>query len=150
MKKLLFLLLFFPLIASAQLDFESNKFKLDFVKLPEIESLISSSLPLNTGFSKKISSKLPSFKMNKSNYRQPVSMYEAMAANDTYVKSDIQISLDPREYGVYGGSSSYSSDGASKVKNIAYKDASFGFLTADSCPPFGICPRCAHNRINGY
>jgi len=106
MKKLLFLLFLFPLIASAQLDFESNKLKLDFVNLPEVESLMSTSLlPSNSGFSKKISSKLPSFKMNKNNYREPVSMYDAMAASENYVKSDIQISLDPKEYGVYGNSS---------------------------------------------
>ncbi|MDN3724042.1 hypothetical protein QRD02_06580 [Aequorivita sp. SDUM287046] len=150
MKKLLFLLLFFPIMASAQLDFESNKFKLDFVKLPEVESLMSTTLPSNTDFSKKISSKLPSFKLDKNNYRQPVSMYDAMAANENYVQSKIQISLDPKEYGVYGGNSSYTPDGSTKVKNIAYKDASRGFLIADSCPPYGVCPRCAPYRINGY
>lgn len=150
MKKLFFLLLLFPLIASAQLDFESNKYKLDFVSLPEVESLMSTSLPSDSGFSKKISNKLPSFKMNKNNYREPVSMYDAMAASENYVKSDIQISLDPKEYGVYGGNSSYSADGSTKVKNIAYKDASRGFLVTDSCPPYGVCPRCAPYRINGY
>jgi hypothetical protein len=149
MKKLLLLLLFIPLIASAQLDFESNKYKLDFVKLPEIESLLTTPLPLDTGFSKKISNKLPSFKMDKNNYREPVSMYDAMAASENYVKSDIKISLDPKEYGVYGNRS-YNPDGSTKVKNIAYKDASRGFLFADSCPPYGVCPRCAPYRIHGY
>lgn len=149
MKKLLFLLFLFPLIASAQLDFESNKFKLDFVKLPEIESLMSTSLLSNADFSKRNSNKLPSFKMNKNNYREPVSMYEAMSASENYVKSDLKISLDPKEYGVYGNSS-YSADGSTKVKNIAYKDASRGFLFADSCPPYGVCPRCAPYRIHGY
>ena len=150
MKKLLLLLFLFPLFASAQLDFESNKYKLDFVSLPEVESLMSTSLlSSNSDFSKKVSKKLPSFKMNKNNYREPVSMYDAMAANENYVKSDIQISLDPKEYGVFGNSS-YSADGSTKVKNIAYKDASRGFLFADSCPPYGVCPRCAPYRINGY
>lgn len=150
MKKLLFLLVFFPLIASAQLDFETNKFRLDFVKLPEIESLMSTSLPSESNFSNKYSKKLPSFKMNKQNYREPVSMYEAMAVNESFVKSDIEISLDPKEFGVYGGNSSYTADGSTKVKNIVYKDASRGFLFADSCPPYGVCPRCAPYRLNGY
>lgn len=149
MKKLLILLLMLPMAASAQLDFESNKFKLDFVSLPDVESLLSNSLPSRTDFSNKISNGLPSFKLNKNNYREPVSMYDAMAASENFINSDIEISLDPKEYGVYGNSG-YSADGATKVKNIAYKDASRGFLFADSCPPYGVCPRCAPYRIRGY
>ena len=123
MKKLLFLFLVFPLMASAQLDFESNKFKLDVVKLPEIESLMSVSLPSNSHFSTKNTNKLPSFKLSKENYREPVSMFEAMAVDESYVSSEIQISLDPREYGVYGGNSIYSADGSTSVRNIAYKES---------------------------
>lgn len=74
-------------------------------------------------------------------------MSEAIATNQSYVKSDIQISLDPRELGIYGGSSSYQADGSSKVKNIAYKDAARGFFVGESCPPNGICPRCAPMRM---
>ena len=127
MKKLLFILLVFPLIASAQLDFETNKFKLDVVKLPEIESLMTTSLPSNSDFSNKYSKKLPSFKLSKENYREPVSMFDVMATNQSYVQSNIQISLDPSEYGVFGGNSSYTADGSTAVKNIAYKE-SRGFL----------------------
>jgi len=133
MKKLLFLLFFFPLIASAQLDYESNKYKLDFVNLPEVESLMSIPLPLNSSFSKKISKKLPSFKMDKNNYREPVSMYDAMATTESYVASDIQISLDPKEYGVYGGNTTYSADGSTKVKNMVYQESS-GFLRPELMP----------------
>lgn len=122
-----------PLIASAQLDYESNKFKLDFVKLPEIESLISTSTLSNSDFSKKITNTLPSFKMNKSNYRAPVSMYDAMATSQNYVKSDLKISLDPKEYGIYGGNSSYSADGSTTVKNISYKE-SRGYLRPELMP----------------
>lgn len=147
MKKLLLLLLFFPLIASAQLDFETNKFKLDFVKLPEIESLMTSSLPSNSNFSNTYSKKLPSFKLSKENYREPVSMYDAMATTESYVKSELKISLDPKEYGIYGGNSSYSSDDATKVKNMVYKDAARGVFFAESCPPYGICPRCAPYKM---
>lgn len=147
MRKLLFFILLFPLITSAQLDFETYTAKLDFVKLPEIESLLTTSLPFDSSFGKKSLKKLPSFKMSKENYREPVSMLDVMVANETYIKSDIKISLDPTEYGVYGGSSSYNTDGSTKVKNIAYKDASRGFSNTDSCPPNGICARCAPYRL---
>ncbi len=141
MKNLLFLLLIFPLIASAQLDFESNKFKLDFVKLPEIESLMTNSLPSDSNFSNNYSKKLPSFKLSKENYREPVSMFEAMATNESYVQSNIQISLDPREYGVYGGNSGYIADGSTSVRNIAYKE-SRGFLRPELMPySYGIYQR---------
>ncbi len=133
MKKLLFLLLLFPLITSAQLDYESNKFKLDFVKLPEVESLMSTSLPSNSSFSKNISKKLPSFKLSKENYREAVSMFDVMATNESYVESDIKISLDPKEYGVYGGNSSYSADGSTSVKNISYKESQ-GYLRPELMP----------------
>lgn len=133
MKKLLFLFLVFPLMASAQLDFESNKFKLDVVKLPEIESLMSVSLPSNSYFSTKNTNKLPSFKLSKENYREPVSMFEAMAASESYVQSNIQISLDPSEYGIFGGNGSYNADGSTSVRNIAYKEAR-GFLRPELMP----------------
>lgn len=133
MKKYLYLIILFPLVASAQLDFETNKFKLDFVKLPEIESLMTTSLPSESNFSSKYSKKLPSFKLSKENYREPVSMYEAMATSENYVKSELKITLDPREYGIYGGNSSYSSDASTKVKNISYKE-SRGYLRPELLP----------------
>lgn len=133
MKKLIYLLFLLPLLSNAQLDFESNKYKLDFVSLPEIESLLSTSLPVNSSFDKKGLNKLPSFKMDKSNYREPVSMFEAMVKNESYIPTNIQISLDPREYGIYGGNSSYSADGATSVKNIAYKE-SLGYLRPELLP----------------
>ncbi|MBK5213802.1 MAG: hypothetical protein JJE55_09105 [Flavobacteriaceae bacterium] len=133
MKNLLFILLLFPLISFAQLDFESNKFKLDFVKLPEIESLMTTSLPSASDFTAKYSNKLPSFKLSKENYREAVSMFDVMSTNESYVRSDIKISLDPKEYGIYGGNSSYSADGSTAVKNISYKE-SRGFLRPELMP----------------
>ncbi|MRT16014.1 hypothetical protein F3C99_03485 [Vitellibacter sp. q18] len=133
MKKLFLLLYLLPLVSMAQLDFESNKFKLDFVSLPEVENLLGDRFPNTPSFAKKTSQKLPSFKMNKNNYREPVSMFEAMAKNESYIPSNIQISLDPREYGIYGGNSSYSADGATSVKNIAYKE-SLGYLRPELLP----------------
>lgn len=147
MKKLLFLLLLFPLFASAQFDFESNKGKLNIVYLPEMESLMITPMPNKIDFVNRYSKKTSSFRLNKENFRKPVSMYEAMATSENYVESKIKISLDPKEFGVYGGSSSYSADGSTKVRNIVYKDASRGFLFADTCPPYGVCPRCAPYKI---
>lgn len=128
MKNILFIFLFFPLIASAQFDFETNKFKLDVVKLPEIESLMTTSLPSNSGFSNKYSKRLPSFKLNKENYREPVSMFEAVTASENTLKSNITISLDPREYGVFTNNQNVNADSATKVRNSVYEDASQPFL----------------------
>ncbi len=147
MKKLVFLVLLFPLFSFGQLDFGSFTGKIDLVSLPEIESLGSLSFSDNSGFILKNSNKLPSFKLNKNNYREPVSMLEAMASAENYVESNIQISLDPKSLGIYGGSSNYSADGSTKVKNTVYKEANSGFWFAGSCPPYGVCPRCAPYRV---
>src|SRR5690606_24918522 len=73
------------------------------------------------------------FKLSKENYREAVSMFDVMATNESYVKSDIKISLDPKEYSVYGGNSSYSADGSTSVKNISYKE-SRGYLRPELMP----------------
>jgi len=151
MKKVWLLVLLFPFLASAQLDFESYKGKLNFVELPVIQEVVSNPFldakPKNT---QNNTQKLPSFRLNKNNYREPVSVFDAMEASESYVKSDIKINIDPREYGVYGGNSSYIPDAATKVENTVYQDAGRGFLFADSCPPYGVCPRCAPYRIGRY
>lgn len=146
MKKLLFLFLFLPLLASAQLDFESNKGKLNFVSLPEVENIFDSPLQGNDYFVKKYSRKLPSFKLSKENYRQPVSMSEAFAASQTYAESNLKPTINVKALGISGGNSNYSSDSSTKVKNAVYKDASSGFYF-HGCPPFGVCPRCAPYRL---
>ena len=60
-------------------------------------------------------------------------MYEAMDTHNSYVKSDLKISLNPEEYGIYGGNSSYSADGSTAVKNISYKEAR-GYLRPELMP----------------
>lgn len=115
-------------MVSAQFDFETNKFKLDVVKLPEIKSLMTSSLPSNSNFSNKYSKKLPSFKLSKENYREPVSMFEAVIASENTLKSNIDITLDPREYGVFTSNQNLNVDGATKVRNSVYEDVSQPFL----------------------
>jgi len=151
MKKVWLLILLFPFLASAQLDFESYKGKLNFVELPVIQEVVSNPfLDAKPKTTRNNVQKLPSFRLNKNNYREPVSVFDAMVASESYVESDLKITIDPREYGVYGGNSSYAPDASTKVQNTVYKDASRGFLFADSCPPYGVCARCAPYRIGRY
>ncbi len=130
MKKLLFLLLLFPMAVMAQFDFEQNKMKLDFVKLPRVESLLSSPLPTEN-FSKLALGRLPSFKLNKNNYREPVSMLEATIASEQSMDSNIKISIDPSEYRVFGDSKAYQADSSTQVRNAVYEDVSQPFLLTD-------------------
>lgn len=117
------------------------------VYLPEIESLMDTPMPSKIRFLNKYSNKLPSFRLSKENYRQPVSMYDAMASGNEYVESSIKTTLNTKNFGISAGNSSYTADVSTKVENLAYKDATRGFLFADSCPPNGICARCAPYRI---
>lgn len=149
MKRIWFLIYLLPFLATAQLDFESYKGKLNFVDLPPVQEVVSNPFleakPKGTNNLRK----LPSFRLNKENYREPVSVFEAMASSEKYVKSDIEISINPKEYGIYGNSN-YSPDSSTKVTNSVYKDAGRGFFYSDSCPPYGICARCAPYRIGRY
>lgn len=128
MKRLLFLIFIFPVIASGQLDFEPKTFRLDFVKLPELESLISIPRVAAPDYSGARGHRLPSFKLNRQNYREPVSMYEAMASSQNMVQSNITISMDPKEYGIFGSNSSYKADSSTKIRNQVYEDVSRPFL----------------------
>ncbi|MBT0608962.1 hypothetical protein [Aequorivita echinoideorum] len=142
MKKWLFIALLLPVFVSAQSDFETRFLRINATTLPEIEDLTTYSLISTSKFSEKV----PSFKMTRENYRKEVNMLEAMTNNQQYIASDIEIKLNPQEYGVFG-SGSYPADGSTAVPNVAYKEAQRGLLVTDSCPPFGICPRCAPSRI---
>lgn len=145
MKKLLFLIFLIPILASAQYDFDTRYFKIDATSLPEIESLTTFSLIKTTKFSQA----LPTFNMSSENYRVPVNMFDAMTGNQSFVNSKIDLRIDPKEYGVYGNSS-YEADGSTAVKNIAYKEAK-GLYYVGTCPPTGICSRCAPFRVGrGY
>lgn len=149
MKKLLFLLFFIPLLGTAQLDLESFKGKLGFLELPVVQNVVDSPLLLKSTGSSSTYRKFPSFGLSKKNYREPVNVFEAMVASESYIKSGIKVDLDAAQYGIYAGSSNYSADSSTKVKNIAYKEAGRGFYFTDSCPPNGICPRCAPYRMGG-
>src|SRR5699024_6193031 len=151
MKKIWLLFFLFPLFATAQLDFESYRGKLNFVELPAVKEVVSNPF-LNAKPNKSTGSlrKLPSIRLSKDNFREPVSVFDAMAASENFVKSDLKVTINPREYSVYGGNSSYPPDGSTRVTNSVYKDAARGFFYSDACPPYGICPRCAPYRIGRY
>src|SRR5690554_4463683 len=120
MKRLVFLLIFFPLFAFSQLDLESNRARFNMVPLPALESPMLTPMPNKIDFLDNQSRKLPSFRLSKENFREPVSMAEAMLTAENYVESRIQVSLNAKNYGIYAGNSSYSADGSTKVKNIVY------------------------------
>lgn len=151
MKKIWLIIVLFPLCATAQLDFESYKGKLNFIDLPVIKEVVTNPfLDANPTKTDNQLRKLPSFRLSKDNFREPVSVFDAMAASENYIKSDLKVTIDPREYNIYGGNNQYSPDGSTKVTNSVYKDAASGFFYSDSCPPYGICPRCAPYRIGRY
>lgn len=151
MKRLVFLFLCFPFIATAQLDLESNNPRLNMVRVPAIESPMLTPMPNKISFLNKFSNKLPSFRLSKENYREPVSMSEAMSTSENYAESDIQMSLNAKFYGISAGNSIYPADGSSKVRNIVYKDVSRGFLYPDLYTRngwgFGVYPTYSPYRV---
>ncbi len=149
MKRGVFLLLFFPLLASAQYDFDTRYYTITSESLPEIEELTSAPFSLEKGPS--ITKKLKTFQMNAENYRQPVDMATAVNENQKFVQRKVDIApLQEQFFGLRGGNKMYQADGATGVKNIAYKEVR-GLNILDPCPPVGICPRCAPYRVGrGY
>lgn len=96
-----------------------------------METPMLTPMPNEIIFLKKHTNKLPSFRLSKENYREPVSMSEAMSTTQNYVESNIQTNLNAKYYGISAGNSSYSADGSTKVRNIVYKDMSRGFNYPD-------------------
>lgn len=144
MKKILFILFLFPLMLSAQLDVETYMGRLNFVELPLVEEAFV--LPSRLEKSASPDNPFSVFRLNRQNFREPVSMMDAFLMEEQTKKSSIELNIDPRSYGVFAGNSSYTPDGSTKINNSAYKEAARGFYVTDNCPPFGICPRCAPYR----
>lgn len=133
-----------PVIGLAQSDFETKYLKINATSLPEISDLTTYSLISTTKFSEKI----PSFKMNQENYRIPVNMSDAINQEQTYAQSNINIKLDPKEYGVYGGNSSYNSDSSTRVRNTVYEESRSPFIM-NNFSPYRLNPYRAPHRIYG-
>ncbi len=149
MKKILIaILIFFPLILLGQNDFDTRYFTINAKSLPELPQITSSSFTLYKA--PVLSQKLPSFKMTKENFWQPVDMAEAISDSRKFVNSAVNINpINAKEYGLTGYGS-YPADKNSAPVNIVYKE-SRGLDLLDPCPPFGICARCAPYRVGrGY
>ncbi|PKA84391.1 hypothetical protein ATE92_2579 [Ulvibacter sp. MAR_2010_11] len=149
MKKSVLLLLFLPVFAMAQYDFDTRYFTITAESLPEIEDLTAPSFSLEKGPT--FSTKLKTFQMNVDNYRQPVDMATAVNDGDKYIQRNVDVGpLQQKLLGSVGVKPGYQTDGTTTVKNIAYKEVR-GLNLMDPCPPYGICSRCAHYRVGrGY
>ncbi|QAA80704.1 hypothetical protein EI546_02715 [Aequorivita sp. H23M31] len=146
MKKLLFLLILFPVIASAQMDFETHRGRLDKLFLPETDNLPA--IPSSLKFVNKYSKMPFSFRLSKENFRQPVSMSDAMASTQNYEESRIKTSLNAKSFGISAGNSTYSPDGSTKVQNFVYEDARRGFIFRDYNSPY--MPNGEYRRFSPY
>ena len=156
-KQLIFILIILPVLAQAQFDFDSRYFTINAASLPEAPKLNETvelkklSEETSTSFTldntPTFAATLNSFKINASNYWQPVDMMGALNTVENYVDTTLDVApLKSQNYGFSG----YAADGSTKVKNMVYKEVR-GLDLLDPCPPFGICPRCAPYRAaRGY
>ena len=129
--------------AFGQYDFENRYLKLEANTLPAIESI--SSIGLYNGVGTSYSSKLKSFQMSAQNYRQPVDMMTAVEGQSSFIKQEYDLSYLQQQF--YGfETEGYQSDGATRVKNEVYQEMR-GLNLVNSCPPTGICARCAPYRL---
>lgn len=143
MKKLLFLVLLLPALAVAQNDFETRYFTINATSLPDVTDLMEFSFDE----SPIVKRSLNEFDMNVQNYRKPVDMASVVGAQKrSFATKEYSIEGLQSQYNGFGSAAQYSPDGSTQLVNPVYKDMS-GFNAADTCPPFGICPRCAHYRV---
>ncbi|MBX2827377.1 MAG: hypothetical protein KTR22_04410 [Flavobacteriaceae bacterium] len=147
MKKLCYILFLLPILAWSQYDFETRYFTIDATSLPSMPDEFSLNLDFEgtPNFERKTMKDF--FKVTVENYYQPVAMSEAYSETLQYRNSDITAEDLQAQYGrVSGGTAQYGADGATKVKNVVYKEQR-GLDFLDPCPPFGVCGRCAPYRL---
>ena len=143
MNRLVLLLLMLPMTALGQYDFENRFLRMEANALPAIESI--SSISLYSGGATNYSTRLKTFQMNAQNYRQPVDMMTAVEQQSSFIKQEYDLSYLQQQF--YGfESEGYQSDGATRVKNEVYQEMR-GLNLVNSCPPTGICARCAPYRL---
>ncbi len=137
-----FLFILTQTLVFAQRDFEKRFFTINAESLPEVETFGNFNLKKDTVFISKFT--LPNFSKRNNNYWQPVDMAFVMTneKNSTKYKYAIPTlntyNLIPDQY---------VSDGKTRVINTVQKNV-FGLNILDTCPPDGICPRCAPYRLN--
>jgi len=150
-----------PLLAFGQYDFDTRYFTINASSLPEAPQFDSAekfnSLLSNPSEDKSgtftldniptFAATLRSYRINTSNYWQPVDMMGAINTKKDYVDSSLKIApedLRGLRFTVY------TSDGASKVTNSVYTEVR-GLDLLFPYPPNSICYRCSPYRFNrGY
>jgi hypothetical protein len=150
MKKLAYILFFLPVVLCAQYDFETRYFKIDDTSLPMVPEISSLEAKFSTPKNFEIKSLSDFNKVTAKNYWEAVDMSIALEKKENYKRAEFNAKALQQKFSAYGGTSQYSSDGATTVVNTVYKEQR-GLYMMDACPPFGICPRCAAFRVGrGY
>ncbi|MFT5103189.1 MAG: hypothetical protein ACI86C_000841 [Candidatus Latescibacterota bacterium] len=158
MKMYSFLLFFLPCVVFAQYDFDSRYFTMDASSLPEVGPVndFTKAVSFTSKFSLDaaptiVNKNVPSFKLTTQNYRTTVDMATAVTQLTRFVNTGAKevTPIQAKNYG-FTGYSGYNADRSSGVKNTVYKEQK-GLNLLAPCPPFGICPRCAHYKVaRGY
>ena len=126
MKFFLFsLLIFLPLLLTAQADFETRYFKIDATSLPDVEELPSFTLKsAPTLFDKK----LPTFDITTNNYWQPVTMEEVVSQKEFSATNQIENKnfeaprfFERKEKKTFSVTTQYETEGSTRVRNEVYK-----------------------------
>ena len=151
MQKLLYIIAFLPFVGMAQFDFETRYFKMDGASVPEVPEISA----FDVDFGPKRDFTLRKFsdfnKITAENYWQPVDMMAALEGEQQLKRqNNYNVEALQQQYNNRLGAKAYAPDGSTKVTNPVYKEQR-GLNFVNSCPPFGICPRCAPYRIGrGY
>lgn len=150
MKRLSYILLFLPMMLYAQYDFETRYFKIDDNSLSVVPEISSLEAKFNAPKNSEIKSLSDFNKVTANNYWEAVDMSVALEKKENYKKAEFDTKALQQKFSIYGGNTQYSADGSTTVVNTVYKEQR-GLYLMDSCPPFGICPRCAAFRVGrGY
>ena len=148
MKKIVYFLFILPALCIGQYDFESRYFTIDAAALPSMPEITAFNLDYNNSpkFQKK---NIKDFnKVTPKNYWQAVDMTDALSSVMGYQKKEFDVDQIQSQFTNYNVAT-YSSDGATKVKNTVYKEQR-GLDFLDPCPPFGVCGRCSPFRAGGF
>ena len=134
----------------AQYDFESRYFTISSESLPDIPELSAFEIDFGTKRDFSIRNITDFNKVTSNNYWEAVDMSAAIEKQEKFKSnSNYNVKALQQKFAV-SGNQQYSADGSTKVTNFVYKEQR-GLDMLDSCPPFGICPRCAPYRLGrGY
>lgn len=141
MKALKFILLFVPVLAIGQYDFENRFVKIDAISLPELDEISNIAFYKSSNI---FTTKLRTFQMNASNYRQPVDMMTALEGQQQYVdtKFDATPEIKERTFGfsvsVNGSNSFDNTTTSGGLRNTVYQEMR----------PILFCQRSGLNLLN--